>query len=128
MKKTTLNGSYLQLSIKTLLGMFSLTDCDDFLEATQEYYWAKSPIIFEYIIDYYLMGRLHRPWDVCPIRLRDEFDFWRIPLSTLAPCCRFDDGSPGKSNMGRFSSNEQVYHLSFNINNKTPDYVMFSCI
>jgi hypothetical protein len=86
-----------------------LTDCDDFIESTGEYFFCKSPVIFEYIIDYYLTQNLHRPWDVCPIRLRDELDFWRIPLSHLAPCCRFDEGlGTGKTTLGRFSSREHV--------------------
>ncbi len=29
--------------------------------------------------------------DVCPMRLRDELLYWRIPPSALATCCRYDD-------------------------------------
>ncbi|KAH7722441.1 Protein KVS-3 [Aphelenchoides avenae] len=68
-----------------------LTECDGFFEQTGEYYFEKSPAIFEYVIDYYVTGKLHRPMDVCPIRLRDELDFWRIPISLIAPCCRFPE-------------------------------------
>jgi len=29
--------------------------------------------------------------DMCPVRLRDELLYWRIPSSALATCCRYDD-------------------------------------
>lgn len=34
-----------------------LTECDGFFEQTGEYYFEKSPAIFEYVIDYYVTGR-----------------------------------------------------------------------
>ncbi|KAI1720568.1 ion transport protein domain-containing protein [Ditylenchus destructor] len=91
-----------------------LTDCDAYFDHSQEYYFEKSPTIFEYIIDYYITGKLHRPVEICPIRLRDELEFWRIPATALAECCKFDDllGFGGmksaKHGLAHFT-NEQIY-------------------
>lgn len=52
------------------------------------------------------LGKLHRPMDVCPIRLRDELDFWRIPISLIAPCCRF----PETKKHGLAALGDQVSH------------------
>ncbi|CAD5223925.1 unnamed protein product [Bursaphelenchus okinawaensis] len=83
-----------------------LTECDSYFEQSNEYYFEKSPTIFEYVIDYYITGHLHRPMDVCPIRLRDEFEYWRLPLSCMAACCRLEDPTAKKSHFG---SSEQVF-------------------
>uniref|UniRef100_A0A914QJV8 Potassium channel tetramerisation-type BTB domain-containing protein n=1 Tax=Panagrolaimus davidi TaxID=227884 RepID=A0A914QJV8_9BILA len=85
-----------------------LTDCDSYFEHSHEYYFERSPIIFEYIIDYYITGKLHRPMDVCPIRLRYELDFWRIPVSLMSVCCRFEDGKKAHG-MQNNNNNDQVY-------------------
>lgn len=37
------------------------------------------------------LGKLHRPIEVCPIRLRDELEFWRISPTAFAECCKFDE-------------------------------------
>ncbi|KAH7699171.1 Protein KVS-3 [Aphelenchoides avenae] len=68
-----------------------LIECDGFFAQTGAYYFEKSPTIFEYIVDFYVTGKLHRPMDMCPIRFRDELDFWQIPVSVIAPCCRFPE-------------------------------------
>lgn len=86
-----------------------LTDCDCFFEQTEEYYFERSPIIFEYIIDFYITGKLHRPMDVCPIRLRYELDYWRIPISSMSPCCRLDEPSRKSIPSGPNQNNDQVY-------------------
>ncbi|KAL3101268.1 hypothetical protein niasHT_028024 [Heterodera trifolii] len=63
-------------------------ECDAFLNG--EYYFERSATVFENILDYYVTGKLHRPMEICPIRWRDELEFWRIPLTALAECCRSD--------------------------------------
>ncbi|KHN77870.1 Potassium voltage-gated channel subfamily V member 2 [Toxocara canis] len=86
-----------------------LRECDAYFDSTQEYYFERSPIIFEYVIDFYTTGRLHRPMDVCPIRVRYELDYWRIPMHFLARCCRFDDDSGiFKKEDSMFSTSEQA--------------------
>nr|CAD2183660.1 unnamed protein product [Meloidogyne enterolobii] len=68
-----------------------LLDCDAFLFETNEYYFERSAAVFEHILDYYICGRMHRPVDICPMRWRDEIEYWRIPITALADCCRIVD-------------------------------------
>ncbi|CAB3397623.1 unnamed protein product [Caenorhabditis bovis] len=70
-----------------------LTDCDAYFESTAEYYFERSPIIFEYVVDFYTTGKLHRPMDICPIRLRYELDYWRIPTPFMSPCCVLEENN-----------------------------------
>ncbi|KAI6213808.1 hypothetical protein M3Y94_00195600 [Aphelenchoides besseyi] len=86
-----------------------ISECDLFLEATNEYYFERSPTIFDLIVDYYVTGKLHLPTDACAIKIRDELNYWRIPLSNISPCCRFEDGSPQPNGtLPRFASNDPV--------------------
>ncbi|CAI5451691.1 unnamed protein product [Caenorhabditis angaria] len=77
-----------------------LTDCDAYFDNPGEYYFERSPIIFEYVIDFYITGKLHRPMDICPIRLRYELDYWRIPTPFMSPCCILEENNNvnGKNN------------------------------
>uniref|UniRef100_A0A8R1HYU9 BTB domain-containing protein n=1 Tax=Caenorhabditis japonica TaxID=281687 RepID=A0A8R1HYU9_CAEJA len=70
-----------------------LTDCDAYFESSSEYYFERSPIIFEYVVDFYITGKLHRPMDICPIRLRYELDYWRIPTMFMSPCCILEENN-----------------------------------
>ncbi|CAD5230906.1 unnamed protein product [Bursaphelenchus xylophilus] len=121
MIRLNVGGRSAQLAVETVklrmdgsrLAMFCeknhierLTECDSYFEQSNEYYFEKSPTIFEYVIDYYITGKLHRPMDVCPIRLRDEFEYWRLPLSSMSACCRLEDPSVKK---GHFGSNDALY-------------------
>uniref|UniRef100_A0A914HI39 Uncharacterized protein n=1 Tax=Globodera rostochiensis TaxID=31243 RepID=A0A914HI39_GLORO len=72
-----------------------LLECDAFLN--DEYYFERSSTVFENIVDYYVTGKLHRPMEICPIRWREELEFWHIPLSTLSECCRADIFVPKRS-------------------------------
>ncbi|KAI6200094.1 hypothetical protein M3Y96_00696700 [Aphelenchoides besseyi] len=86
-----------------------LTACDSYLEATNEYYFARAPTIFEIVVDYFVTGTLHLPTNECQIKIRDELNYWRIPLSNISPCCRFEDGNPQQNGtLPRFSSNDPV--------------------
>ncbi|VDM58231.1 unnamed protein product [Angiostrongylus costaricensis] len=49
-----------------------LTDCDAYFEHADEYYFERSPVIFE---------------------LRYELEYWRIPVHFLSPCCTLEDNS-----------------------------------
>ncbi|TKR87790.1 hypothetical protein L596_012137 [Steinernema carpocapsae] len=87
-----------------------LIECDAYFEATKEYYFERSPIIFEYIVDFYTTGKLHRPMDICPIRLRYELEFWKIPLNYISPCCQMEElNRMNKMNHHHSSTNEQIY-------------------
>ncbi|CAD6200183.1 unnamed protein product [Caenorhabditis auriculariae] len=50
-------------------------------------------------------GKLHRPMDICPIRLRYELDFWRIPTHYMSPCCMLEENN----NLAAKARNEKAY-------------------
>uniref|UniRef100_A0A915C8D8 Potassium channel domain-containing protein n=2 Tax=Parascaris TaxID=6254 RepID=A0A915C8D8_PARUN len=84
--------------------------CDAYFDSSQEYYFERSPIIFECIIDFYITGRLHRPLDVCPVRVLCELDFWRIPTQFLSRCCKINNDSILlKKTDSTLSTSEQIY-------------------
>ena len=49
-----------------------------------EYFFDRSAIMFEDIIDYYRTGSLHFPQDACPDKVKQEMDFWKLPRSALS--------------------------------------------
>uniref|UniRef100_A0AC34QXW3 BTB domain-containing protein n=2 Tax=Panagrolaimus sp. JU765 TaxID=591449 RepID=A0AC34QXW3_9BILA len=57
-----------------------LTECDTFFEHSKEYYFERSPIIFEYIVDFYVTGRLHRPMET-----ENMVPHWS--LQAMEVCC-----------------------------------------
>ncbi|VDN52484.1 unnamed protein product [Dracunculus medinensis] len=83
-----------------------LLECDAYFESTHEYYFERSSDLFEYIIDFYVNGRLHRPLDVCPIRMQNELEFWRIPITMLSKCCQLDSN---QSMVASFSRNPSIF-------------------
>lgn len=60
---------------------------------------------------------MHRPIEICPIRLRDELEFWRISPTAFAECCKFDELISARhtkqTGLNNFST-EQVNNLLLN--------------
>uniref|UniRef100_A0AC34Q271 BTB domain-containing protein n=1 Tax=Panagrolaimus sp. JU765 TaxID=591449 RepID=A0AC34Q271_9BILA len=61
--------------------------CDAYFVTSQEYYFERSPKLFDTIYKYYLTGSLHRPFDVCQHEFFAELHFWRIPQVEISECC-----------------------------------------
>lgn len=57
------------------------------LEITQEFYFHRSAEIFAIILDFYRLGEIHTPMNLCPNRIYVELEFWEIPSNCLADCC-----------------------------------------
>ena len=53
-----------------------------------EYYFDRSKILFDFILDYYRTGNLHIPKDMCISRVRSELEFWDLPQDCIAECCQ----------------------------------------
>ena len=54
---------------------------------TYEYFFDRSPALFNHILDFYRNSELHFDHNVCPELLKKELEFWRIPDEALAECC-----------------------------------------
>ena len=51
------------------------------------YYFDRDPASFRHIVNACRDRELHVTRDVCPRQFRKELEYWRIPVSLLAPCC-----------------------------------------
>ncbi|PAV83856.1 hypothetical protein WR25_19593 [Diploscapter pachys] len=60
---------------------------DAYLTDTEEYYFERSPILFDALFKYYATGQLHRPLDVCPQEFACELSYWKIPEAVMSNCC-----------------------------------------
>uniref|UniRef100_A0A914W8Y7 BTB domain-containing protein n=2 Tax=Plectus sambesii TaxID=2011161 RepID=A0A914W8Y7_9BILA len=60
---------------------------DTYIANTEEYFFERSAHVFNGIYDFYIIGYLHMPQDVCSDRFLSELEFWQIPTSYLASCC-----------------------------------------
>ena len=53
----------------------------------QEYFFDRSPKLFEPIMDFYRTGELHMPHCLCGPAMKKELDYWGIEDSSFATCC-----------------------------------------
>ncbi|VDM24822.1 unnamed protein product [Toxocara canis] len=64
-----------------------LHHCDAYFANANEYYFERSPKLFEPIFKFYVTGQLHRPLDVCATDFSNELSYWNIPDAQVSPCC-----------------------------------------
>uniref|UniRef100_A0A915AWC9 Potassium channel tetramerisation-type BTB domain-containing protein n=4 Tax=Parascaris univalens TaxID=6257 RepID=A0A915AWC9_PARUN len=64
-----------------------LSFCDAYFAGANEYYFERSPKLFEAIFKFYVTGQLHRPLDVCINEFNNELHYWSIPDDHLPSCC-----------------------------------------
>ena len=69
-----------------------LVYCDDITHSSienenKEYFFHRSPQIFNYILDIYRDGMLHSPLGICTIQLNEELKYWGIDDELFEPCC-----------------------------------------
>ena len=50
----------------------------DYDAATGEFYFDRNPIWFPYILNYYRLGKIHCPVDVCGAQFEEELQYWGI--------------------------------------------------
>ncbi|XP_061177212.1 potassium voltage-gated channel subfamily C member 3-like [Saccostrea echinata] len=51
------------------------------------YFVDRNPAIFHHILDYLSGRKLHLPKNLCAIEVREEIEFWMIPLEAVPKCC-----------------------------------------
>jgi len=50
----------------------------DFDEATGEFYFDRNPQWFPYILNYFRLGKVHFPVDICGTQFEEELQYWGI--------------------------------------------------
>ena len=63
--------------------------CDSFSLARREFFFDRSPRIFENILGLYRKGELHLTESVCPRDFLGELDYWGLSSLYLEPCCAY---------------------------------------
>jgi len=63
--------------------------CDSFSLSTREFFFDRSPRIFENILGLYRKGELHLTESVCPRDFLGELDYWGLSALHLEPCCAY---------------------------------------
>lgn len=60
---------------------------DSYLAESQEYFFQRSPALFEPIFQFYTTGVIHKPPEMCPEAFLTEMKFWGIPFEHIGSCC-----------------------------------------
>jgi len=66
-----------------------LSLCDAFNLANREFYFDRSPRVFENILGLYRKGELHLTESVCPRDFLGELEYWGLSPLYLEPCCAY---------------------------------------
>ncbi|XP_052806250.1 potassium voltage-gated channel subfamily C member 2-like [Mya arenaria] len=53
----------------------------------KHFYFDLDATSFNHILNAYRDGEIHIAKDICPVKFQKELNFWKIPISMLAPCC-----------------------------------------
>ncbi|XP_019268589.2 potassium voltage-gated channel subfamily G member 4 [Panthera pardus] len=61
--------------------------CDDYDEATREFFFDRSPSAFGMIVSFLAAGRLALLRETCVLSFREELAYWGIEEAHLRPCC-----------------------------------------
>jgi hypothetical protein len=69
--------------------------CDDFDLPSNELYFNRDPFIFNSILNYYSIGKLHFNGSTCPFLVEDELKYWGLNSFHISTCCeqKFDHKS-----------------------------------
>ena len=63
--------------------------CDSYSLQRREFYFDRSPRIFENILGLYRKGELHLTESVCPKDFVGELEYWGLSALYLEPCCAY---------------------------------------
>ncbi len=61
--------------------------CDDFDSINNEFYFERDPFIFNYVLNYYLTGKLHVSGEKCVSLIKEELNYWDIDVYSIESCC-----------------------------------------
>jgi hypothetical protein len=61
--------------------------CDDYNLKEREFYFDRNPTLFNYILNYYRVGRLHINESLCAVDLNNELIYWELDHPLMDVCC-----------------------------------------
>ncbi|XP_066918705.1 voltage-gated potassium channel KCNC1-like isoform X1 [Clytia hemisphaerica] len=80
----------------------------DYDATTGEFYFDRNPIWFPYILNYYRLGKIHCPVDVCGAQFEEELQYWGIEERFIDSCCWDRYNKHKEANFKLSSTNEDV--------------------
>ena len=61
--------------------------CDGYNLNESEFFFDRDPSLFNFILNYYRVGRLHISDCICPIVLNNELIYWDLDQPLMDVCC-----------------------------------------
>ena len=61
--------------------------CDGYNAERTEFFFDRDPTLFNYILNYYRIGKLHVSDDICPVGLNNELIYWELDEPLMDLCC-----------------------------------------
>ncbi|XP_071809642.1 voltage-gated potassium channel KCNC1-like [Asterias amurensis] len=69
------------------LAQSTSTNSTDYDQVKGEFYFDRHPRMFDAVLNYYRIGKLHAPRDVCGPVFEEELQFWGIDEKQIEACC-----------------------------------------
>ncbi|XP_022082821.1 potassium voltage-gated channel protein Shaw-like [Acanthaster planci] len=69
------------------LAQSAATNSTDYDPVTGEFFFDRHPRMFDAVLNYYRIGKLHAPRDVCGPAFEEELQFWGIDEKQIEACC-----------------------------------------
>ncbi len=90
------------------------TDSSYYRPTSREYFFDRHPDIFTSILNYYRVGELHLPLDVCKVVIQKELEFWCIDENLIEDCCWLSYNAlwDQMHTLAQFDKKQQMKHLS----------------
>ncbi|OWF42689.1 potassium voltage-gated channel protein Shaw-like [Mizuhopecten yessoensis] len=79
---------FVNVSVKSHSPLAQLNDSSKYYNREKdEFYFNKSAVVFDAVLDYLDTGNLHVPGNVCTEKFQSDLEFWGIPQCKLGKCC-----------------------------------------
>ncbi len=69
------------------LAQSTSTNSTDYDQVKGEFFFDRHPRMFDAVLNYYRIGKLHAPRDVCGPVFEEELQFWGIDEKQIEACC-----------------------------------------
>ena len=56
-------------------------------KAKNEFFFDRNPALFHHVLDYFHEQKMHLPTCVCPRKMKEELEFWGVPIAAIDKCC-----------------------------------------